>query len=162
MGIVYTNIEDMAPHLGPSIITIGDVVTSIFEAAGIPPDISIIDQLTEREPINFPRPFSHLDPIFKINNPPGVLTEELVQAIHKAIQHRNKPCQILIIGEEDLSTLPAIMLASIGTSIIYGQPNRGMVHVLVTTTIKQTVWDILSNFDGNLSSVFSMGVELDL
>ena len=69
MGIVYTNIEDMAPHLGPSIITIGDVVTSIFEAAGIPPDISIIDQLTEREPINFPRPFSHLATIFKINNP---------------------------------------------------------------------------------------------
>ncbi len=156
MGPLYVDTNDLIPHLGFPIITIGDVVTSHFETAGIPPKVSIIDQLTKREPVDFTPPFQNLDFYIELKNPPGVLTDELVYAINQSINHQDGTSQILVVGEEDLATLPAIMLAPFESSIIYGQPNLGMVHVMVTPATKQSVWNLLSQFDGDIHSVFPM------
>ena len=162
MGPLYVDINDLIPHLGFPIITIGDVVTSHFETAGVSPNVSIIDQLTKREPIDFPPPFQNIDFHIEVKNPPGVLTDELVHAINQSINNPDEPSQILVTGEEDLATLPAIMLAPLESSIIYGQPDLGMVHILVTPDARHDAWDLLSQFDGDLDSVFSMIAQSDL
>ena len=156
MGSLYVDTNDLLPHLGPLIITIGDVVTSHFESARISPDVSIIDHLTNREPIDLLPSLQTIDFFTELENPPGVLTHELVQAINQAINHQDGCSQILVIGEEDLATLPAIMLAPVESSIIYGQPNMGMVHVIVTSATKQDAWNLLSQFDGDVDSIFPM------
>ena len=162
MGPLYVDINDLIPHLGFPINTIGDVVTSHFELAGVSPNVSKIDQLTKREPIDFPPPFQNIDFHIEVKNPPGVLTDELVHAINQSINNPDEPSQIFVTGEEDLATLPAIMLAPLESSIIYGQPDLGMVHILVTTDAKRDAWDLLSQFDGDLDSVFSTIAQSDL
>ena len=78
------------------------------------------------------------------------------------VNNHDEPSQILVIGEEDLATLPAIVLAPLKSSIIYCQPDLGMVHILVTTDAKRDAWDLLSQFDGDLDSVFSTIAQSDL
>ena len=106
--------------------------------------------------------FQNIDFHIEVKNPPGVLTDELVHAINQSLNDRDGPSQILVIGEEDLATLPAIMLAPLESSIIYGQPDLGMVHILVTSDAKRDAWNLLSQFDGDLDSVFSMITQSDL
>ena len=40
--------------------------------------------------------------------------------------------KIIVDGEEDLATLPAILYAPLGSAVVYGQPNEGSVLVDVT------------------------------
>ena len=44
--------------------------------------------------------------------------------------------KIVVDGEEDLATLPAILYAPLGSVVIYGQPNEGSVLVNVTSEMK--------------------------
>jgi len=52
----------------------------------------------------------------------------------------------VIKGEEDLLTLPAILLAPLGAIVIYGQKDVGAVVVEVTEEIKQKISNIINQF----------------
>ena len=60
----------------------------------------------------------------------------------------NKPTNevIRIEGEEDLLTMPAILLSPLGTYIIYGQFEVGMVVVEVTEEIKDMIKRFIIQF----------------
>ncbi len=55
---------------------------------------------------------------------------------------------MLVDGEEDLA-LPAIVAAPEGASVVYGQPDEGMVHVRVTAEAKAEMRTLLDRFDGD-------------
>ena len=59
---------------------------------------------------------------------------------------------IIVNGEEDLFTLPAILYAPVGTSVLYGQPDEGLVVVSVNNSLKTKVRNILieMGFDENI------------
>ena len=50
---------------------------------------------------------------------------------------------ILVDGEEDLATIPAILLSPLGTTVYYGQPNKGLVEVKIDLEIKDYLCKIL-------------------
>ena len=54
--------------------------------------------------------------------------------------------QIKIQGEEDLLALPAILLAPLGSVVIYGQKDLGVVVVEVTEEKKEEVKKIINLF----------------
>lgn len=154
MGQIYTTVEDLLPVLGFPLITVGDVVTSHFNLSGRSPNVSIIDHLTQRKPINLSPDPLHVDFFLEVENPPASLTEELIQIVYWAVNESSGISQILVNGEEDLAVLPVIVSAPIGASVVYGQPNMGMVHVPVTSEIQRHVWDLLSKFDGDIEPFF--------
>lgn len=81
-----------------------------------------------------------------VKNPPGYIATTLVHAVHQAIERRlrgGKRSIIRVIGEEDLAGVPAILLAPLGTVVLYGQPGEGMVAVDVTEEKKDTIRNIL-------------------
>jgi uncharacterized protein (UPF0218 family) len=51
-----------------------------------------------------------------------------------------------IIGEEDLAVLPLILAAPLDTIIYYGQPNKGLVKILVSEENKERAYNILLKF----------------
>ena len=71
-----------------------------------------------------------------IRNEAGTITDELINAIKKAICS-NKTTKIIVDGEEDLATLPAIKLCENGAKVIYGMPDKGMVVVDVNQQTKE-------------------------
>ena len=113
------------------IISIGDVTSRNLVEMQMHPQICIIDNLIEREPVQ--NNLDHTDNIVYVNNPAGYLTEELDEAIDNALNKASSDNRIIIIvdGEEDLAVLPCVLKAPSDTLILYGQPKEGVVMLKV-------------------------------
>ena len=122
------------------IITVGDICTiSISDEIRIP-NLSIIDFKTKR---NTPLTEEQKiviegigDKRIKVVNNPGTISDELLKAIKDSIGSGNN-VRIEVDGEEDLASLAAISLSKIGTKVIYGMPDKGMVVVDVNQQTKE-------------------------
>ncbi len=127
------------------IITVGDIVTFNLLSAGLIPDVSFVDDRTKRGPASLKIMQGTRHARFKtitVENPPGIITEELMQEISSAMCS-NTPIQIFIKGEEDLAALPAIAMAPLSSVIIYGLPDKGAVLVRVTEDKKKEIQSLL-------------------
>jgi uncharacterized protein (UPF0218 family) len=127
------------------LISVGDIVTFNLLSAGLVPDISFVDDRTKRGPASDKIMRGTRHAIFKqltVENPAGIITEELLQEISRAMGE-SKPTQIFIKGEEDLAALPAIALAPLSSVIIYGLPDKGAVLVRVTESKKKEIQSLL-------------------
>ena len=122
------------------IATVGDICTiKIIEEIRVP-NLMIIDYKTKR---NIDLDEAQTKIIESINchsvnvrNEAGTITDELINAIEKAI-YSNKTTKIIVDGEEDLATLPVIKLCKNGAKVIYGMPDKGMVVVDVNQQTKE-------------------------
>lgn len=127
------------------IVTVGDRCSVTLFDAGLIPDIAVVDFMIERGDIGELK--EHIKKIgqivINVKNPPGMLTEELWQAVEKAYLIEEK-VRIEVAGEEDLATLPCVWLAPPNTAIIYGLPNIGLVVVLDRHKAKQKVKNVLT------------------
>jgi len=120
------------------ILSVGDLVTHALLKIGEEPKIVIIDFMVQRQ-----KRFSTLSDIGSLShystqavrNQSGTIAKKLVLVIHKAfIQKRSA---IVVKGEEDLAVLPCILLAPLGSVIIYGHFQEGIIAVEVTEKKKQ-------------------------
>jgi len=127
------------------IITVGDIITYNLLSAGVVPNISFVDDRTKRSPVSNEVTHGTKHPHFKtitVENPPGTITEELLQEVAKAMRSEN-PLRILVEGEEDLAALPSIAMAPLSSVVIYGLPDKGAVLVRVTEQKKKEVQSLL-------------------
>ncbi len=125
-------------------ICIGDVVSKTLDENAMHPNISVIDLKTKRMIIEAKKNNTK-----KILNSHGTLRFRAVKALYKAIldmTSNRKFTKIVIKGEEDLLTLPAILLAPLGCMIFYGLADRGIVMIEVTENTKKFVKSIVSKF----------------
>jgi len=129
-------IEKLAGELGSptKLISVGDVTTFHLLEAGIIPDICIVDNRTKRKPVSSDMSARNMDKVYgevSVDNPAGIITDELIKTLCEAFASE-KPLRIFVRGEEDLATLPVILLAPLGAVVLYGQPDEGVVFVKVT------------------------------
>ena len=128
------------------IISVGDIVTFNLLNEGVVPDISFIDRRTKRSPVSDEitngTKHAHFRTI-TVESPPGVITEELLNEIGKALESDDH-VQIIVKGEEDLAALPAIAMAPVSSVIIYGLPDKGAVVVHVTDGKKKEIQSLLN------------------
>jgi uncharacterized protein (UPF0218 family) len=141
LGMLYRGsgkdtIEKFAGELGSptKLISVGDVTTFHLLEAGIIPDICIVDNRTKRKPVSSHVSARNMDKVYdevSVDNPAGIITDELIKTLCEAFASE-KPLRIFVRGEEDLATLPVILLAPVGAVVLYGQPDEGVVFVKVT------------------------------
>lgn len=140
-------VEELKRAIGtirPAIIsTVGDEVTKLCNEVGIPINLAIFDFKVKRKKIYnsiLDLSFSSLQDVVKVRNPSGCITKTLIAAVshgYKQIIQDGKTRIIKVIGEDDLAGVPAILLAPLGSLVIYGQPNTGIVVVEVTEEKKK-------------------------
>jgi len=131
------------------IISIGDVTTYYLLKAGIVPDICIVDDRTMRLPVDHEMRKGTAHESFKdvaVLNPPGVITQELIDAIRDNMNSR-KPVRIFVDGEEDLAVIPACEYAPVGSVVLYGQPNEGVVAVTVTEEKRRETLSLMEQME---------------
>jgi len=123
------------------IVTVGDITTYNVVQAGIEPDVSIIDGITMRAKVpdeicRAIRTESHA--VYRVDNPAGSISEQLQNAVSGSMKNigQSRRTRIVVNGEEDLAVIPAVIEAPLGTAVVYGQPNEGMV-IIVTTKEKK-------------------------
>lgn len=123
------------------LISVGDVTTFHLLEAGILPDICIVDNRTKREPVAKHVSTRNMDSVYEevsVNNPAGLITDELIKTLSEAFAS-DRPLRIFVKGEEDLATLPVILMAPLGSIVLYGQPDEGVVFVKVTREKKAEI-----------------------
>lgn len=129
------------------IISVGDAITKTCLDSNITPNIAIIDLKTHREKMydsisEFG--FTKEEPDFTVTNAPGEISQDLIITIEHCIQSPNTGHIILVEGEEDLAVIPAVLLSPYGTRVVYGQPNEGIVEILVNEEGKDKICNILN------------------
>jgi uncharacterized protein (UPF0218 family) len=116
------------------VVAIGDMTAFYLLKASIVPDLLIVDNKTKRMPVT-DHVIEMLDhksyKTVRVKNPAATITKDLIDLIRDSL-NGDDHVKIVVEGEEDLATLPAIFYAPIGSAVVYGQPNEGSVLVDVT------------------------------
>ncbi len=120
----------------PIIAAVGDICVRSLLQRGVRLNVAIIDGKTLRtsdEFVDVPA-----DVTLEINNPQGYIVPEAWDVIERAYKSQVRT-EIFVKGEEDLLTLPCVLLAPVKSIIFYGQPpipsynmNAGLVMIHVT------------------------------
>ena len=156
-GPVFEDAEALLAEAGEPLVAVGDVVTYPLEAAGRPPDVSLVDEKTERSPVadHVAEALEERSADVTVENPAATLTEALLVALRDAVD-AVQPTRIHVDGEEDLAALPAIVVAPDGASVVYGQPGEGMVQVSVTPEARERAEAFLRGMDGDVERALSI------
>ena len=151
MGVLCQEIDLKNEQNSLCIISVGDETSKKFNESSIGQNISVVDfNVARKEKFSS---FSELgfkgnENVITVNNPRGHIASDLFNAILKIFKSDFKNRIILkVVGEEDLAVLPLILVAPLGAIICYGQPNKGLVKVIVSTTIKDRAYDLVSKLN---------------
>lgn len=147
-------IEEKKPTL---VVTVGDVVTSSFNKAGILINLAIVDfKIKRKETFKSLSElgFTKSEPDITVENKPGTISHELSTGVKKMIETllsqkrtlNHESIIIKVLGEEDLAVIPATIYSPNNTLIFYGQPDEGIVAVHGNDEIKRKTEVLLSKF----------------
>jgi len=138
-------------------ISVGDIISIELMKAGIEPDIKIIDFKTRRKALIsndkslFEKTQGRQTTNHKLltDNRAGTINPKACVLIKKSIDSNlrtGKTHTIVVNGEEDLLTIPAILLAPLNALVLYGQYGLGAVVVKINEKIKKKAEKILLKF----------------
>lgn len=112
----------------PLLAVVGDFVAANVIAAGLFPDIVVVDNKTLREQI---KPVVHGLKEVKVPNDAATINAKAWFALRTAVKLKRRVA-IVVEGEEDLLVLPLLAEMPLGSVIAYGQPHEGLVAVTVS------------------------------
>ena len=150
LGEIYTDADELLAAAGDPIIAVGDIVTYHLLSAGRHPDIAIVDGKTKRERVerDVLNAIDELDSRIDVVNPQSTITDEILEALVEALD-RSEPTAIVVDGEEDLAAIPAVIAAPEGGSVVYGQPDEGMVLVPVTAETRRRCCALIAEMESD-------------
>jgi uncharacterized protein (UPF0218 family) len=158
-GPVETDTAAVLAAAGRPLVTVGDIVTDHVLEAGGTPDVAFVDERTQRaavdEEIREAIDGDRFERELTVENPPATLTAALMTALREALD-TGESTLVRVDGEEDLAALPAIAAVPDGASVLYGQPEEGVVHVHVDGETRERVLDLLSRMDGDGDRAFAL------
>ncbi|MFC7227873.1 GTP-dependent dephospho-CoA kinase family protein [Salinirubellus salinus] len=153
MGAIYTDAADLIAEAGDPIVAVGDVVTYHLLEADRRPDVALVDGKTKREAVaeavwDAIEGFDHR---VEVANPQATLSADLLTELRAAIDRAadGETTVLVVEGEEDLAALPVLVAAPDGASLVYGQPDEGMVLATVTPEVREGALDLLERMDGD-------------
>ncbi|MFC6963874.1 GTP-dependent dephospho-CoA kinase family protein [Halocatena marina] len=147
IGPVYTEPSALIEAAGTPLVSVGDVVTEYLLSVTIP-HVAVVDGQTKRTSIDSPVDLSPFEQRVRVENPAATLSEAMLQSLRDAL-NADDSTVIVVDGEEDLVALPAVVAAPIGASIVYGQPDEGMVLATVDAELTAQMRALLSRMDGD-------------
>lgn len=154
IGPVYPDVVSLLAEVSEPIIAVGDIVSASFLEADRIPAVAIVDGRSQREPIDASIRDT-LEPMGRTVdavNPAGTITRSMIDAIRRAID-ADGPMKVVVDGEEDLAVLPAVLAAPSGATVVYGQPDEGLVAILVDPEARRHVRDLLAYLEGDHEAV---------
>ena len=119
------------------LVTVGDVVTATAIRYKIIPKLSIVDFKTKRDEI-LPSMPNKWDRRISVRNKPGSISVDLWNSIETAFKSKGNTL-IEVDGEEDLASIPAILMAPDGAIVIYGVPDKGIAVYEVGEHLRRMV-----------------------
>lgn len=143
-----SNLDDL---VSSPLVLVGDVTASVMTKMGYDASLILVDNHTKRGK-EIPTLTVKPSRILEVKNPAGMIGGELFESLEEAVrsivtEDLEGPIMIEVDGEEDLSTLVAIKLMPNGSTVVYGQPDSGLVVVRVDDEMKKKVEDMLQEME---------------
>ncbi|MCK5774215.1 MAG: DUF359 domain-containing protein [Thermoplasmata archaeon] len=155
LGTLVRNEErtkgNIAALVSRPLVLVGDVTASVMTGMDFVPDMILVDNHTRRGkkiPTLMVKPWKRV----KVQNDAGMIGSDLLKAISDSLRpiiigDNEGPILIEVEGEEDLSTLACVDLFPVGSTVVYGQPDSGLVFINVDEEIKKKVTGILQDME---------------
>jgi uncharacterized protein (UPF0218 family) len=161
LGPIYTGADELLADSSPPLIAVGDIVTYHLTQVGRTPDVALVDGRTKRSAVD-----DHIqeaidgdrfDREVRVTNPPGTLSAGLLSALREAIDAADETSTVIVVdGEEDLAALPAVVAAPTGASVVYGQPDEGMVLVDCGGEAVDRMFSLLAQMEGSTGRLWDL------
>lgn len=151
-GPIIKNKQLLKKALGENpqiIVSVGDEVTRTLNKLATFVNLTIVDfKINRVEQTKSLKQLGVLQthPVYKVENRAGTINARLSQAIGKFFDNPQRKTVIVVQGEEDLAVIPVILLAPLGTKIVYGQRGEGAVLVTVDQNLKKIVLELAAKF----------------
>lgn len=155
LGTLVPNEErtrtNLSRYVTYPLVLVGDVTASVMTRMDFRPSLILLDNHTKRGK-EIPTLTVKPGKTVKVSNKAGTIGPELMNALEDAIRSMevgevtDGPIIIDVDGEEDLSTLACIDLMPEGT-VVYGQPEQGLVLVNIDREIKKKVEEMLREME---------------
>ena len=157
LGPIFTDAETLLSHAVEPIVAVGDVVTYHLLQAGHVPAVAFVDEKTKRQTVDdeIREGITGFDCERTIDNPPATLTAELLEMLRTGIDE-GATTLVRVDGEEDLAAVPAILAVPEGASVVYGQPDQGMVLVTADGEAREFVRELIEQMDGESEAALEL------
>lgn len=154
--------EDKIPRkylvLPEHIVAVGDVITKKLHWLGIVPKLCVVDFHIERKATHETlRELGFLGDEEKItvDNPAGSITKTVWKKLMllTSVISEKRNFVVTVTGEEDLLTVPLILMLPLGFILFYGQPayskngKKGVVVLEITEELKQQIYRLVKQFN---------------
>ncbi|PIU36550.1 hypothetical protein COT02_05500 [Candidatus Roizmanbacteria bacterium CG07_land_8_20_14_0_80_34_15] len=155
LGEIYKSVHQVIKFIKfvkpIQIITVGDIITDSLLKEGVNPDVKVIDNRSRRESYIRSDPFlSTIEKGQTLINNPGTINLKAAEVIKEKIKsalYKKEKSWIVVDGEEDLLTLPAILFAPLNSLVLYGHWKHGIIAIVVDEEIKEKVRKIIKKFN---------------
>jgi uncharacterized protein (UPF0218 family) len=127
----------------PLFAVVGDFVAGNLIAAGLSPDIVVVDNRTLRADVE---PVEHGLRQIQVPNEAATINAEAWLVLRAAVTLKRR-LAVVVKGEEDLLVLPLLAEMPIGSVIAYGQPHEGLVVVTVSEERRDWARDFLNRME---------------
>jgi len=157
MGDIYTDTAALLADAGEPLVAVGDMVTYHLLEAGRVPDLALVDEQTKRSTVDetVASAITGFDRTVDVENPAGTLTRDLLDAMRVGLDSDERTL-IDVEGEEDLAALPVVLMIAERASVVYGQPDEGMVLVAPNGDVRGRVRSIMARMNGDSDAVFEL------
>jgi pantetheine-phosphate adenylyltransferase len=128
----------------PLRVVVGDASTERFTTQKWPFSVGVFDNKIQRKKIEVKTTDGRTTlQSFSVKNVPGSISLELTTALKKVIYQGSGMLEVT--GEEDLATVASVLLLPLGSEVYYGQPNKGLVQLVVTEALKISFFTALND-----------------
>ncbi len=124
------------------VLVVGDATLEYFIEHRLAYQLGVYDKKRNRIPADS-GVINALKPDIVAQNAPGVISSELTGALKLALQKKLQ--HVFVEGEEDMATVALVLLLPLQSLVYYGQPNNGMVEILVTEEVKDKFYETLNS-----------------
>jgi cytidyltransferase-like protein len=152
LGTVITDLTNLSSLLIKEslIISVGDITSRNLIDSGISPSVAIIDSHTRRKKIQNAITNKYF-PVNKapVHNESGTINPKFGKILIEVLEefYNTKKMQVIHVdGEEDLLTLPTLLLSPLNAYVMYGLYGVGMCVVQVSSGIKNLAKNYLTEF----------------
>ena len=124
----------------PFVVVVGDSTLETFITHKISYDLGIYDFQKKRQE-DISEILKPIEPELTATNPAGSISLHLTKSLQTALNQNLK--HLFVQGEEDLATVALFLLLPLNSIVYYGQPNLGIVRVVITEDFKEQVYQVL-------------------
>ncbi|PSP92650.1 DUF359 domain-containing protein [Halobacteriales archaeon QS_4_62_28] len=149
LGPLYTDADELLAAATEPVVAVGDIVTYHLLQADDTPAVALVDERTKRTDVDeeIREAVGGFDHRYTVDNPPATLTGDLLDALLASLDESGTTL-IVVDGEEDLAALPAVLAVPDSASVVYGQPDEGMVLVTADDASKARARQLIDGMDG--------------